>query len=145
MKMDDNLNGEFGDVKLEEDSGRDDMFVDAPDELSSYDGRKTDNREEMEVTSKAYEGSDEMHNIQETHFQISDNNEHQIHQLKGELSNLRAMLEKTAAEKETMAQGYKVGYLQTLCSFLFLLMKYSFDLRDAERKRGIRERTCRAS
>lgn len=107
MKMDDNLNGEFGDVKLEEDSGRDDMFVDAPDELSSYDGRKTDNREEMEVTSKAYEGSDEMHNIQETHFQISDNNEHQIHQLKGELSNLRAMLEKTAAEKETMAQGYK--------------------------------------
>lgn len=110
MKMDDNLNGDFADVKVTEDSGRDDMFVDAPDELSSYDGRNTDNREEMEVNSKAYEGSDEMHNIQETHFQISDNNEHQIHQLKGELSNLRVMLEKTAAEKETMAQGYKVGY-----------------------------------
>ncbi|KAL7261253.1 hypothetical protein ACSBR1_006819 [Camellia fascicularis] len=88
------------DVKLAEDGGKEEMFVDCPDELIV-----SDNREAMAIP-ETEERSDEKDDLQDTHVHESDNRT-QVHDLTDELVHLRAMLEKTIGEKEGSAKDYK--------------------------------------
>lgn len=75
-----------------EDTGRDDMFVDCPDELSSVDVRQTDIKEETE----AGENKDNLEKDQQNQF--------------GEPGNGvgDGSVERTVAKEESIAQEYKV-------------------------------------
>ncbi|WOG88702.1 hypothetical protein DCAR_0207937 [Daucus carota subsp. sativus] len=87
-----------------EDGGKDDMFVDCPDELVSYDGRANvaDNSKGME-TYEPHERFEGYSDIGKTNFNESDNGKDST----GELESVRAMLGKTVAEKESFAQEYE--------------------------------------
>ncbi|KAF5945217.1 hypothetical protein HYC85_015445 [Camellia sinensis] len=96
----DSLENGPSDVKLAEDGGKEEMFVDCPDELIV-----SDNREAMAIP-ETEERSDEKDDLQDTHVHESDNRT-QVHDLTDELVHLRAMLEKTIGEKEGSAKDYK--------------------------------------
>lgn len=94
--------------KVVEDGGKDDMFVDCPDELVSYDG--THGRVSVADNSEETIG---------TNLNKPDNGKHG-----GELEPLQAMLGKSVAEKESFALEYEV-YELILHSSFFPLTKFS--------------------
>ncbi|OVA17591.1 hypothetical protein BVC80_1837g425 [Macleaya cordata] len=88
-----------------EDAGKEDMFVDASDELV-VDKKNIDIEEPVAII-ETQESLEEKPDLRESHFQAMEDGR-QTHEPIDELLQLRAMLDKTAAEKETMAQEYKV-------------------------------------
>lgn len=96
----DTIQDEQNEGKVVEDGGKDDMFVDCPDELVSFDGRigVVDNIEatESSESQQGFEGYS-------ASFDISDKGR-AGDDLTGELEHLRAMLEKTVGEKESFAR-----------------------------------------
>ncbi|PIA51460.1 hypothetical protein AQUCO_01100357v1 [Aquilegia coerulea] len=90
----------LGDESPFHDAGREDMFVDAPDELSMSDGRSIDNGESTFYV-EPQEGPEENLGIQ------VGEDEKQVRQLAYELALLQASLEKANADKEIMSQKYK--------------------------------------
>lgn len=103
----DTIQDEQNEGKVVEDGGKDDMFVDCPDELVSYDGRigVVDNIEATESSESqlGFEGYS-------ASFDISDK-ARAGDDLTGELEHLRAMLEKTVGEKESFARESEVDEL----------------------------------
>ncbi|XP_043723243.1 putative leucine-rich repeat-containing protein DDB_G0290503 isoform X2 [Telopea speciosissima] len=92
-----------GEGNLNEDAGKEDMFVDAPDELTVYSGRNTD---EPVTVADTLESPLKKLDIHETPFQaVEDVGED--NRLMDELARLRALLDKVVGEKEIMEQQYK--------------------------------------
>ncbi|XP_059633606.1 trans-Golgi network-localized SYP41-interacting protein 1 isoform X2 [Cornus florida] len=81
------------------------MFVDCPDELVGYDGRNSDNREPA-VIPETQPRMEEKDDKQETHFLESDSRG-QVDDLMEELEHLRATLEKTVSEKESLSREHE--------------------------------------
>lgn len=104
----DTVQDDQNDVKVIEDGGKEDMFVDCPDELISFDGRisAADNSEAIEISEpqQGFKGNDDMG---WTHHNESDNGR-QVDDVIGELEHLRSMLGKTVGEKESFAREYEV-------------------------------------
>lgn len=96
------------DAKVAEDAGKEDMFVDAPDELIAYDGRNTDSGKHMALAAGNQEILEETSNIRESQFHELDYGRQVHHHSIDEVESLRAMLEKTVDEKEVLAQQNKV-------------------------------------
>lgn len=88
--------------KVVEDGGKDDMFVDCPDELDGTQGR-------VNVANNSEETI-------ETNLNESDNGKDG-----GELKPLQAMLGKSVADKDSFAQEYEVYelILHSSCFFPF--------------------------
>lgn len=99
----DTLQDDQNEGKVVEDGGKDDMFVDCPDELVSYDGRIG-----VADITEATESSEPQQGFEgyRASFSISDK-ETYGNDLTGELENLRAML----GEKESFAREYEVHEL----------------------------------
>lgn len=99
----DTIQDEQNEGKVVEDGGKDDMFVDCPDELVSFDGRigVVDNIEgtESSESQQGFEGYSASFDISDK-GRVGDD-------LTGELEHLRAMLEKTVGEKESFAREYE--------------------------------------
>ena len=97
-------NGSGGDsdgVVVSDDAGREDMFLDAPEDLGA-DGRDSTG-EPQESTDW---DEDRVHESQ-TRFSRLDN-EMQNDYMVDEMERLRAMLDKTVNEKESIAREHKV-------------------------------------
>ncbi|KAK3040771.1 hypothetical protein RJ639_029115, partial [Escallonia herrerae] len=99
----DTVKDDPNDVKAVEDGGKEDMFVDCPDELIAYDGRNTvvDNREveEFPDIQQRLDKEDDMVESSENGMHVPD--------LMGELEYLRNMLKKAVGEKESSAREYE--------------------------------------
>lgn len=111
----DTIQDEQNEGKVVEDGGKDDMFVDCPDELVSFDGRigVVDNIEgtESSESQQGFEGYSASFDISDK-GRVGDD-------LTGELEHLRAMLEKTVGEKESFAREYEVDELTSDSSCVF--------------------------
>lgn len=94
IDLKDEVLGESEDVKSTEDN----MFVDCPDELITFDGKQ---KEEEAVASENEEESQILHQ-QPSHFVGLDNGAVE------ELEQLRVKLENAVAEKESVANEYQV-------------------------------------
>ncbi|XP_057949438.1 trans-Golgi network-localized SYP41-interacting protein 1 [Malania oleifera] len=95
--------GDSNDAKVTEDAGKEDMFVDAPEELTVYDGKYNDTRKTL-VVSESDERLDEKNKfVQETAFRNFDS-EMQVRELMDEVEHFRVMLEQAVGEKESIAQ-----------------------------------------
>lgn len=85
--------------KITEDTGKEDMFVDCPDELvANADGKE----------AQAVAAAPEMGEISEEKLHSRDQNESPGGYAADEVERLRAMLDKTVAEKESVAREYEV-------------------------------------
>ncbi|KAK9276127.1 hypothetical protein L1049_005658 [Liquidambar formosana] len=104
--LDDSVQGDPDDVKVAEDAGKEDMFVDASEELSGYDGRNADTGKPQMVSTENIEWSMEQNRMMESRFHELENGA-EVNQLVDELERLRAMLEKTVGEKEVLAKENK--------------------------------------
>ncbi|XP_057485762.1 trans-Golgi network-localized SYP41-interacting protein 1-like [Actinidia eriantha] len=100
LTVDDSAENDPNDVRATEDGGKEDMFVDCPDELIV-----SDNREAMPIP-EIQQRSEENDDVEDTLVHESDNGAH-VHDLTDELVHLRAVLEKTIDEKECSAREYK--------------------------------------
>ncbi|KAF8408364.1 hypothetical protein HHK36_007513 [Tetracentron sinense] len=105
VNTDDLVRHEPSDGILTEDAGKEDMFVDAPDQLTVYDGRNADIGESMEII-ETREYPEKKLDIQEPQLQVF-NNGTQVHHMMDELAHLQAILGKTVNEKEIMEHEYK--------------------------------------
>ncbi|KAI4343352.1 hypothetical protein L6164_010713 [Bauhinia variegata] len=98
--------GDPEDAKSIEDSAKDDMFVDCPDELSTLDVRQTDSKEEAEAGETEEKLEEDQALQQQSHFIEQANGvgggspTHQPEQL-------RHMLANTVSEKESIAREYQ--------------------------------------
>ncbi|XP_074334245.1 trans-Golgi network-localized SYP41-interacting protein 1-like [Apium graveolens] len=96
----DTIQDEQNEEKVVEDGGKDDMFVDCPDELVSYDGRigVVDNIEATDTSESrlGFVGYNASFDMLDKGRAVDD--------LTSELEHLRAMLEKTVGEKESFAR-----------------------------------------
>ena len=135
--MDDSSGNDPNDVRTTEGGGKEDMFVDCPDELIVSDDREALPIPEIQQRS---EEKDDVQDIRVHEL----NNGAQDHDLTDELVHLRAMLEKTIDEKECSAREYKVLY-QSMLVFSVLLSDSALSTDctcHAGRKRSLNERTC---
>lgn len=110
----DTLQDDQNEEKVIEDGGKDDMFVDCPDELVSFDGRiaVADNIEAT-ASSEPQQGFEGY----SAGLYISDKGSGD--DLTGELERLQALLEKAVGEKESFALEYEVDELtfDSFCVF----------------------------
>ncbi|KAJ1392882.1 hypothetical protein SESBI_35467 [Sesbania bispinosa] len=100
--------GEAADGKSAEDTAKDDMFVDCPDELTTFDGRQKEEEGaaiENEGDIDKSEENQVMHQ-QQSHFVELSNGEGDGYPT-GELEQLRLSLEKAVAEKESIVKEYQ--------------------------------------
>ena len=111
LTVDDSAENDPNDVRATEDGGKEDMFVDCPDELIV-----SDNREAMPIP-EIQQRSEENDDVVDTLVHESDNGA-QVHDLTDELVHLLAVLAKTIDEKECSAREYKVLY-QSMFFFWF--------------------------
>ncbi|KAA8529685.1 hypothetical protein F0562_034215 [Nyssa sinensis] len=93
------------DVKVMDDGGKEDMFVDCPEELVVHDRVNPDNKETMTIP-ETEQPPDEKDDVQEIQTYELDNGR-QVQDLMDELNHLQAMLEKTVGEKESFARKYE--------------------------------------
>lgn len=112
-KQADDVRHHPNDAKVMEDGGKEDMFVDCPEDWISNDGRNNvpDNKEAKEIpeTPKSLEEKDE---IPETQVNESGNETHNNDMI-GELEHLRALLARRVDEKESFEREYEVDCLPT--------------------------------
>lgn len=101
---DDGVLVKLDDVKAADDVGKEDMFVDAPEELAAYDGRN------VHSGISVQEYSDDEHNTQD-------------HQLP-ELGILGSVVEKTANETGSARPNYEVKYLPNFVCFNVLVQDW---------------------
>ncbi|KAL2547157.1 hypothetical protein Fot_16390 [Forsythia ovata] len=87
----DSVQQDPNDTRVAEDGGREDMFVDCPDDIE---------------TSETQQTSDEKDDTQDTQFKESDNGI-KIQNLMTEMEQLRDMHEKSVTEKDRIVQGYE--------------------------------------
>ncbi|KAJ7945492.1 myosin-10 isoform X1 [Quillaja saponaria] len=98
--------GDPDDEKVRENNGKDDMFVDCPDELITVDGRNAASKEAV-AAAETEENLEENHVPQQhNHFNETENGLAEGY-LINELEHLRAMLEKTAGQKESIIREYQ--------------------------------------
>lgn len=95
VDLKDEVLGESEDVKSTEDN----MFVDCPDELITFDGKQ---KEEEAVAADENEEEIQILHQQQSHFGELDNG------VAGELEQLRVKLENAVAEKESVVNEYQV-------------------------------------
>ncbi|GFZ00025.1 TGN-related, localized SYP41 interacting protein [Actinidia rufa] len=100
LTLDDSSGNDPNDVRTTEGGGKEDMFVDCPDELIVSDDREALPIPEIQQRS---EEKDDVQDIRVHEL----NNGAQDHDLTDELVHLRVMLEKTIDEKECSAREYK--------------------------------------
>lgn len=81
-------------TRVAEDGGREDMFVDCPDDIEISETQQT---------------SEEKDDAQDTQFKDSDGIK--IQNLTTEMEQLRDMHEKSVAEKDRIVHGYEVQFL----------------------------------
>ncbi|AES72106.1 TGN-related, localized SYP41-interacting protein, putative [Medicago truncatula] len=94
VDLKDEVLGESEDVKSTEDN----MFVDCPDELITFDGKQ---KEEEAVAADENEEESQILHQQQSHFGELDNG------VAGELEQLRVKLENAVAEKESVVNEYQ--------------------------------------
>lgn len=85
-------------------AGKEDMFVDCPDELSTTNA---DNREAL-VAIGAEESSEDVNGVHERGVQEMENGTQDGYVVDGELEHLRETLDKMLHEKERIAWEYEV-------------------------------------
>ncbi|XP_004502344.1 trans-Golgi network-localized SYP41-interacting protein 1 isoform X2 [Cicer arietinum] len=103
VDLKDEVFGEPEDGKSTDDTARDDMFVDCPDELITFDGKPKEEEAVASSESEDYEKEEEsgvLHQ-QHTHFVELDNGS------VGQLERLRFKLEKAVAEKDSVVKEYQ--------------------------------------
>lgn len=100
--------------KVAEDAGKEDMFVDCPDELlASADGKEA---AAAAAAAEMGENSDKLHS--------QDPNESPGAYAADVVERLRAMLDKTVSEKESVAREYQVEWIMIfLVNFFLMLFK----------------------
>ncbi|RZC72132.1 hypothetical protein C5167_035301 [Papaver somniferum] len=113
-----------------QESLKEDMFVDASDELDLDNNRKNIDVEQERPVVSINETQDESHHIMVEAEEEKVGTEEsgsspmedggQTPVFVDEVSQLRAMLNKTVAEKDTMAHEYKVGNLNYVDIFVFV-------------------------
>lgn len=96
VDLKDEVLGESEDVKSTEDN----MFVDCPDELITFDGKQKE--EEEAVAADENEEESQILHQQQSHFVELNNG------AAGELEQLRVKLENAVAEKESVVNEYQV-------------------------------------
>lgn len=99
------LQGEEDDTKVMEDAGKEDMFVDCPDEL----GTTGDGKEAVAV-------AEVKDNLEEQDFHLREANGAQEDFALDELERFRAVLDRTVCEKESVSREYKVRWIMFLSS-----------------------------
>ncbi|CAJ2667979.1 myosin-11 isoform X3 [Trifolium pratense] len=98
----DEVLGETEDGKSVEDTARDDMFVDCPDELITFDGKlKEEEAVAAENEDEKEEGESQILNQQQSQFVGLDNG------VVGEVEQLRLKLENAVAEKDSVVEEYQ--------------------------------------
>ncbi|KAJ1422658.1 hypothetical protein SESBI_12848 [Sesbania bispinosa] len=108
VDLKDGVLGEAADGKSAEDTAKDDMFVDCPDELTTFDGRQKEEEGAATENEGDIDKSEEnqvMHQ-QQSHFVELSNGEGDGYPT-GELEQLRLSLEKAVAEKESIVKEYQ--------------------------------------
>lgn len=103
VDLKDEVLGEPEDGKSTEDTARDDMFVDCPDELITFDGRQKEEAEAMENEDYKEEEENKVLHPKESPFVELENGA-----AAGQLEQLRLTLEKAVAEKESCLKEYQV-------------------------------------
>lgn len=101
---DDGVLGEPGDGKSAEDASKDDMFVDCPDELITFDGKQ---KEEEAVAAENEDDKPEENQVlhrQQSHLVELGNGVGGDGSPTGQLEQLRL----TVAEKESVVKEYQV-------------------------------------
>ncbi|XP_077226817.1 TGN-related, localized SYP41 interacting protein isoform X3 [Tasmannia lanceolata] len=110
VNMDGSIQGDLDDGNLSDDAGKEDMFVDAPDQLAVVGGRNVDLRESLGMI-ESQESLEKELNSQDIHgFGVQTEvmeDGGQIRQLMDELAVVHVQLEKAVAEKEHMARQCK--------------------------------------
>ncbi|GAU16676.1 hypothetical protein TSUD_326260 [Trifolium subterraneum] len=98
----DEVLGETEDGKSVEDTARDDMFVDCPDELITFDGKQKEEEAVAAENEDEKEGESQILNQQQSQFvDLVDNG------VVGEAEQLRLKLENAVAEKESVVVEYQ--------------------------------------
>ncbi|WJX33533.1 hypothetical protein P8452_21731 [Trifolium repens] len=97
----DEVLGETEDAKSIEDTARDDMFVDAPDELITFDAKQKEEEAVGAENEEEKEGESQILNQQQSQFVELDNG------VAGEVEQLRLKLENVVAEKESVVEEYQ--------------------------------------
>jgi hypothetical protein len=102
VDLKDEVLGETEDAKSIEDTARDDMFVDAPDELITFDAKQKEEEAVGAENEEEKEGESQILNQQQSQFVELDNG------VAGEVEQLRLKLENVVAEKESVVEEYQV-------------------------------------
>ncbi|KAJ1388317.1 hypothetical protein SESBI_39228 [Sesbania bispinosa] len=108
VDLKDGVLGEAADGNSAEDTAKDDMFVDCPDELTTFAGRQKEEEGAATENEGDIDKSEEnqvMHQ-QQSHFVELNNGEGDGYPT-GELEQLRLSLEKAVAEKERIVKEYQ--------------------------------------
>lgn len=84
------------------------MFVDCPDELSTFDGKQADSKEEAEAAENEENKSEDDQVLHQPSGFVEPRNGVGDGYPNGELEQLRHKLEKAVAEKESIVQNYQV-------------------------------------
>ncbi|WJX39594.1 hypothetical protein P8452_27117 [Trifolium repens] len=101
VDLKDEVLGETEDAKSIEDTARDDMFVDAPDELITFDAKQKEEEAVGAENEEEKEGESQILNQQQSQFVELDNG------VAGEVEQLRLKLENAVAEKESIVEEYQ--------------------------------------
>ncbi|KAK2443517.1 myosin-11 [Trifolium repens] len=101
VDLKDEVLGETEDAKSIEDTARDDMFVDAPDELITFDAKQKEEEAVGAENEEEKEGENQILNQQQSQFVELDNG------VAGEVEQLRLKLENAVAEKESVVEEYQ--------------------------------------
>ncbi|KAK2389373.1 myosin-11 [Trifolium repens] len=101
VDLKDEVLGETEDAKSIEDTARDDMFVDAPDELITFDAKQKEEEAVGAENEEEKEGESQILNQQQSQFVELDNG------VAGEVEQLRLKLENAVAEKESVVEEYQ--------------------------------------